>query len=394
MVDSGEEPARSSSYLHFTDGAKRPRRQRERESTVRKSEDRESIQTVVIGAGQAGLSAGYHLKKLGLPFLIIDANKRVGDVWRNRWDSLRLFTPARFDALPGTKFPAPRNSFVTKDEMGDYLESYAEKYELPVSLNTRVDRLSRDGDKFMLTAGSREIEAENVIVAMGKCQVPRVPSFADELGPDIVQMHSNEYKNPEQLNAGPVLVVGAGNSGSEVAMDLRHTHEILMSGRSTGQLPFRIDTPQAKMFLLGLTLRVMFHRVLTVNNPIGRKMRPSVFKGGGPLIRVKRKDLSKAGVERVTRVDRVVDGRPVLEDGTVPEVENVIWCTGYDSGFSWIDLPVLGEHEPNHHRGVVEGEPGLYFTGLEFQYALSSGMVQGAGRDAEYVVRQLAKRVG
>lgn len=352
----------------------------------------ERIQTIVIGGGQAGLSVGYHLARRGLPFVILDANERIGDSWRKRWDSLRLFTPARYDGLAGMPFPAPAFTFVTKDEMADYLEAYAARFALPVRTGVRVDRLSRHGDRFDVTAGGLRFEAENVVVAMSNYQQPRVPPFAHELDPGISQLHSSEYRNPSQLRDGSVLIVGAGNSGAEIAVEVARGHPTWLSGRDTGHVPFRIDGTASRLILSRLTLRFVFHRVLTVRTPIGRKMRPRALAHGGPLIRVKPRDLVAAGIERVPRTAGVRDGLPVLENGRVLAVANVIWCTGFHPGFSWIDLPVFGTDEPLHERGVVAGEPGLYFVGLPFLYALSSAMIHGVGRDAEHIVRVIAAR--
>lgn len=348
--------------------------------------------TIIIGAGQAGLSTGYYLQQQGCDFVILDANERIGDSWHNRWDSLRLFTPARYNGLPGMPFPAPAHSFPTKDEMGDYLEAYAARFELPVRTGVKVDCLSRQGGRFVLTAGDLRFEAENVVVAMANYQKPRVPPFAGELDPGIVQLHSSEYRNPSQLQDGGVLIVGAGNSGSEIALEVASGHQTWMSGRDTGHLPFRIEGLAARFLFVRLVLRFLFHRVLTVNTPMGRKLRPKVLSQGGPLIRVKPRDLAAAGIERVPRTVGVRDGLPVLEDDRVLDVTNVIWCTGFHPGFSWIDLPVLREEEPMHERGVVASEPGLYFVGLHFLYALSSSMIHGVSRDAEHVVQAIASR--
>lgn len=352
----------------------------------------EYFETIVIGAGQAGLSVGYHLARRGISFLILDACDRVGDVWRGRWDSLRLFTPARFDGLDGMPFPAPANEFPTKDEMADYLESYAGRFGLPIRTGTRVDGLALLDGRFHVTADEQCFQADNVVVAMSNYQRPRVPAFASELDPDMVQLHSMEYRNPGQLRTGGVLLVGAGNSGSEIAMELSRSHPVWMSGRDTGHVPFRVGGLAGRLFLTRFVLRFLFHRVLTVSTPAGRKVRPTVLAHGGPLIRVKPSDLARAGVRRVPRVAGVRDGRPVLEDGQLPDVANVIWCTGFEPGFSWIHLPVLGEHEPLHDRGVVPSRPGLYFVGLHFLRSLSSGMIHGVGRDAEHVARHIAVR--
>jgi putative flavoprotein involved in K+ transport len=353
----------------------------------------EQVETLVIGGGQAGLAVGYHLARRGLPFLIVDGNERIGDVWRRRWDSLRLFTPARFDGLPGVPFPAPPDTFPTKDEMADYLEAYAAHVALPVRTGTRIDRLTREGDRFVAEAGTTRIDAANVVVAVGTYQRPKVPPFASDLAPDIVQLHSIDYRDPGQLQPGDVLLVGAGNSGSELAMELSRDHHVVMSGRSTGAIPFRIDGWFGRTVGVRLVVRVLFRRVLTVRTPIGRRVRPKVLTIGGPLIRVKPRDLVAAGVERVPRVAGVRAGRPVLDDGRLLEVANVVWCTGFHPGFDWIDLPIHGEHEPAHDAGIVPSQPGLYFVGLHFLSAMSSEMIHGVGDDAEQIVAHLADRV-
>jgi putative flavoprotein involved in K+ transport len=350
----------------------------------------------VLGGGQAGLSVGYHLAQRGLPFVILDANERIGDSWRKRWDSLRLFTPARYNALPGMRFPGPTHSFSSKDEVADYLESYAARFELQVRTGIRVDRLSRNGRHFVVEAGNRRLEAENVVVAMASHQVPRVPPFAHELDPDIHQLHAGEYRNPAQLKEGTVLIVGAGNSGAEIAIEVAEKHPTWLAGKESGHVPFRIERAPARYLFLPLMFRVVGHRVLTVRTPIGRKMRPKLLSHGAPLVRVKPKDIAAAGVERVPRVVGVRDGLPLLEDGRVLEAANVIWCTGFRPEFSWIDLPVFGNEEapiePIHHRGIVASEPGLYFVGLFFLYAMSSGFLPGVGRDAEHIAKNIALR--
>ena len=353
----------------------------------------EQVKVVVIGAGQAGLSVGYFLARHGVPFVILDANARVGDSWRRRWDSLRLFTAARYDGLVGMPFPAPALSFPTKDDMADYLESYAKSFALPVRSSVRVDRLFREGDRYVVVAGDRRFEAAHVVVAMATYQRPRVPEFAKQLHPGIVQLHSSEYKNPSQLKPGGVLIAGAGNSGAEIALDTCKDHRTWVAGRDTGHVPFRIDGPVARLFLVPFVLRFVFHRILTVRTPIGRKARESVLSKGGPLIRTRPTELKAAGIERVPRVAGVRDGKPLLEDGRVLDAANVVWCTGFHPGFSWIDLPVLDPTgEPRHESGLVSGEPGLYFVGLHFLHAFSSTMIHGIARDAERIVDAIVSR--
>jgi putative flavoprotein involved in K+ transport len=348
--------------------------------------------TIVIGAGQSGLATGYFLQQEGRDFVILDANPRIGDAWRNRWDSLRLFTPARYDGLAGMPFPASPHSFPTKDEMADYLETYAAHFKLPVRTGVRVDHLTRKGNRFMLSAGDQRFEADNVVVAMATFQKPRIPDFTRELDPGIRQIHSVDYRNPDQLQDGSVLIVGAGNSGAEIAMEVSQNHQTWLSGRDTGHVPFRIEGTAARIILLRLVLRGLFHHLLTINTPLGRKIRPEFLSEGGQLIRTKPEDLAEAGVKRVPRTEGIQNGLPLLEDGRVLEVANVIWSTGFTPGFSWIDLPIMGELEPKHRRGVVQSQPGLYFVGLSFLYALSSTMIQGVSRDAEYIVKQIAAR--
>ena len=356
----------------------------------------ERVETLVLGGGQAGLSVGYYLAQRDRPFVILDANERVGDSWRKRWDSLRLFTPARYNGLSGMPFPGPADSFSTKDEVADYLEAYAARFELPVRTDVRVERLTRNGTHFVVEAGDRLFEAQNVVVAMASHQVPRVPSFARELDPGIVQLHSADYRNPSQLQEGSVLVVGAGNSGAEIAVEMVREQPTWLAGKESGHVPFRIERAPARFVFLPLMFRFIGHRVLTVRTPIGRKMRPKLLSHGAPLVRVKPKDIAAAGIERVPRVVGARNGLPLLKDGRVLETANVIWCTGFRPDFSWIDLPVFGDEEdpiePIHRRGIVTGEPGLYFVGLFFLYAMSSGFLPGVGRDAQHVVRDIASR--
>ncbi|HET7374164.1 MAG TPA: NAD(P)/FAD-dependent oxidoreductase [Gemmatimonadaceae bacterium] len=356
--------------------------------------EREHIDTVVIGGGQSGLSVGYHLARRGLSFVILEANERVGDAWRRRWDSLRLFTPARYDGLAGMPFPAPARAFPTKDEMADYLESYARKFDLPVRTRVHVDRLSREGDRFVIATGDRTIEARQVVVAMANYQKPRIPEFASELRPTIAQLHSAEYRNPGQFQAGGVLVVGAATSGADIALEaVRAGHRTLLSGTHPGYVPFRIESSLAHYVLEPLVLRFVFHRVLSLATPMGRKMRLKTHTKGGPLVRVKPRDLVDAGVLRVGRTVGVLDGLPALDDGQALEIANVVWCTGYRPGFSWIDIPIFGsDGEPLHDRGVVATAPGMYFVGLHFLYAPSSTMIHGADRDARHVADAIVAR--
>ena len=352
----------------------------------------EYYETIVIGGSQAGLAAGYYLAREGREFLILEANDSVGGAWRNRWDSMRLFTPAKFSRLPGMRIPeASEWSFVTKDEMADYLEEYARRFKLPVRTGVTVDGLTKVDGWFGVSAGDSRFQARNVIVATGAHRIPKVPGFASELDPRIVQMHSSEYRAPSQLVEGDVLVVGAGNSGAEIAYELIQTRRCLLAGKSSGQLP----VPHGSLrFRPGFRVfRFFMHHIVRVDTRIGRKLAPELFAHADPLIRRREKDLEAVGIERVERVAGVEDGLPALEDGRVVDVPNVVWCTGFRNDFSWIDLPVFdGDGQPQHYRGVVESEPGLYFLGLVFQYSASSDVLPGRGRDGKYIAKHIAAR--
>ena len=350
----------------------------------------ERIDTVIIGGGQAGLAVGYHLARRGRESVILDENERIGDAWRKRWDSLRLFTPAKYDGLPGWRFPARRWSFPTKDEMADYLEAYAARFDLSVRTGVRVERLSKDNGHYVIEAGPQRFEADNVVVATGAHSTAKVPAFARELDPKVLQLHSSEYRGPSQLREGGVLIVGAGNSGAEIAYEVARTHQTWVSGPDVGQIPVPHGGVRARFVLP--VVRFIGHHVLSKRTPIGRKVGPKVAHKASPLIRVKSEHLDTLGVERVPKVLGTRDGRPLLEDGRVMDVANVIWCTGFRQDFAWIDLQILGaDGEPAHDWGVARSEPGLYFAALLFLYSVSSDVLPGVGRDAERIAKHIAK---
>jgi putative flavoprotein involved in K+ transport len=353
---------------------------------MRSSSSPDSVDIVIIGGGQAGLALGYHLTRSQRDYVILEAGSRVGDAWRERWDSLRLFTPRKYDGLPGMPMPGDRLSFPTKDEQADYLEAYAKRFALPVRTGIRVERVRRDGDRFLVDAGSRQWRADNVVLATGAEQMPVVPAFADRIGGSILQMHSSDYRNPGGLRPGSVLVVGVGNSGAEIALELSAHRAVLLAGEPLGELPFRHGRNAAR-FALPL-VRFAGTRVLTLATPIGRKA--AARFSGPPLIRTRLRDLTAAGVTRVPRITDVVDGRPTTADGRVLDVANVMWCTGYREDFGILDLPEVPARRPDQVRGVVSAVPGLYMLGQEFLFAAASATLPGVRRDAKHLASRIA----
>jgi putative flavoprotein involved in K+ transport len=350
------------------------------------------VPIIVVGGGQAGLAVGHELSRSDVRFLILDANDRIGDSWRNRYDSLRLFSPAFYDGLPGMRFPGRPDRFPTKDELADYLEAYAKRFRLPVRSGVRVEELTREGGSFVLRTNERTYVCDSVIVAMAGYQSPRVPEFAARLDPAVVQLHSSAYRNPAQLKPGGVLVVGAGNSAADIALEVSRTHPTWMSGKEVGAIPVAIESAFARLGFVHL-IRFIGHHVMTLDTPMGRRLRPRLLHSAQPLIRVRPRDLERAGVKRVPRVTGAREGKTLLADGRTLEVANVIWATGYGHGFSWIRLPIFDEQgDPRHTRGVVSEIPGLYFVGLQFLYAMSSATLTGVGRDAARVVRAVEQR--
>jgi putative flavoprotein involved in K+ transport len=351
--------------------------------------------TAIVGAGQAGLATAYYLGRAGHDCLVLDENARVGDQWRRRWDSLQLNTPARWDRLPGTPFPAPRSSFPTGRQLADYLEAYAQEHRIGVVPAARVERVRRGTDgRWLVTGPGVRVEADQVVVASGGETHPRRPAFADRLDPGIRQLHSSDYHRPDDLLPGPVLVVGASQSGADLALEsARSGHETWLSGPVKGEIPVPLGSLRAR--LMAPLLWFLANHVLTERTPVGRKARSRVRAGGTPLVRVRRPDLRAAGVRhleaRTTGVDEA--GRPVLADGTVLDVTNVLWCTGFGQDFSLVEPPVTGpDGWPLDEGGIVPDAPGLYFAGLIYQRGFYSMLVGGAGRDARYVARHILAR--
>ncbi|MEZ5115058.1 MAG: NAD(P)-binding domain-containing protein [Candidatus Nanopelagicales bacterium] len=350
------------------------------------------IETLIIGAGQAGLATGYHLAQRGREFIIVDGHPRIGDNWRSHYDSLRLYTPAKFDGLPGMDFPGDPWHFPGKDEVADFLEAYAVAKDLPVRLSTRVDRLvANPGGGFTAAVGSEAVTCDAVVVATGTFgRAPQIPELAAALRPSIQQLHSSEYRNPADLQPGTALVVGASHSGYDIAYELAAERPTILVGPDRGNIPLEWDSARFKLALPAVVFA--WRHLLTRRTPVGRKEMRQARHRGAPTTRVKPYHLAERSVERIQHkvTDASADGCPVLEDGRVLDVANVIWATGFRQDFSWIEADVVGDDGwPREYRGVSETVPGLYFCGLSFQYAFSSMVLPGVGRDAAYVARAI-----
>lgn len=343
---------------------------------------------MIVGGGQAGLAAAYELKLRGVDSLsVLEGGREVGDQWRRRWDSLKLFTPRRHDSLPGSTFAGDPDGFPGKDEVAAYLGWYAREKNLPVRTGVRVEAVRRTGREYLVETSEGPIAAEHVVVATGY-ERPKLPALAAEVDPGIRQLHASEYRNPSQL-VGDVLVVGAGTSGVEISIEAaRSGHRTTLAGRPTGAIPPIFYAFKGRVFWFFAT------RIASLRTPIGRRMRPVVQSHGAPLIRLHIRDASAAGVLRAPRVEAVEDGLPVVGDKGEMRPGTIVWCTGFTRDYSWIEIPMLGpDGYPRQQGGVVDGEPGLYFVGLPFQTRLASGLLGGVGHDAALVAGAIAGRM-
>jgi putative flavoprotein involved in K+ transport len=337
---------------------------------------------LVVGGSQAGLTAGYYLKNARIPFLILDAAAGVGDAWRSRWDSLELFTVARYSSLPGLRFPGDPEHFPGKDEVADYLEEYARSFELPVRRRSRATSLEKADGGYRVTAGSQTCEADQVIVATGAYQRPHVPELAGRLDGEVTQLHTAEYRNPRQLPPGEVLVVGGANSGAQIAEELSATRRVrLARGRKPLRLPRRI---------LGKSLHWWGEHLGVIRAPLGRIRDPK--KGGDLLIGTSYRELAdRYGIEFLARATDAGGRTVTCADGRSVEVTNVVWATGFRSDYSWIHVPVLDDDGlPIHRRGVTTAD-GLYFLGMHFQHSLGSSLIGFVRHDARFLIERIKR---
>jgi len=343
------------------------------------------LDVVVVGGSQAGLAMAWHLAQQGLRFVVLEAGPELGHVWRSRWDSLKLFTPAQYDALPGMAFPAPADTYPTKDPVADYLQAYAAAHDLPVRLDAKVTELRRSGEGFEVrTANDEVFRAHQVVVATGPFQVPFVPPAASKLDASVTQVHSADYRNPQALPEGPVLVVGGGNSGFQIAEELAATRQVDLSiAAKAPMLPQRVGGRDLFWWLTRLGLM----RV-TVDSRLGRRASRREF-----IIGTNRRTLERAGV-RFRRRLLDAEGRTArfADHSTLEDVGVVVWATGYRSDHAWIHIPgVVREGDIVHRRGVTE-VPGLYFLGLSWQHTRGSALLGFVNDDAAYLADCIATR--
>ena len=338
---------------------------------------------VVIGGGQSGLALGRQLQQRGRSFLIVDAGPDTGHVWRSRWDSLTLFTAARYSGLPGLSFPGAPDSYPTKDAVAQYLHHYATTFGLPIRHDTRVTRVTRDGAGFSVHTDGETLHTAQVVVATGPFQNPVIPAVADAISPDIVQLHSSAYRNPEQLPAGPVLVVGAANSGVQIAAELHRTRPVtIASGSATRSLPQRI---LGRDLFWWLTTTGLF--TAPAESRLGRRFRNS----GELVIGTSTRRLAKAGVTVRPRVT-ATDGTTVtFADGATTTPAVIMWATGYRSDYSFLDLTGATDPAgaPVHQRGISPIS-GLYFLGLPWQHTRGSALLGFVGDDAAHIADHMA----
>jgi putative flavoprotein involved in K+ transport len=338
-------------------------------------------EVAVIGAGQAGLAIGYFLKQPGRGFVILEAADSIGPAWRERWESLTLFTPRRCSGLPGLPFPGDPEGYPTRDEVIAYLERYAETFELPIELNSPVRRLLAADAGFVLESDRRTITADQVVVATGPFQKPFVPEAAARLESEVVQMHATGYRNPRGIPDGTVLVVGGGNTGFQIAKDLSRTHRVVLAvGSRQTPLPQRL---LGRDLFWWLTKSRLFNT--TIDSRLGRRLSTRETLIGSSPRELRRN-------YEVELKSRAVDanGRRVrFEDGSELELDAVIWATGYRPDYSWIELPVVNEAGRLRHRRGVTGFPGLYFLGLTWQYRRGSALIGWVKDDAEFIAEQI-----
>jgi len=342
----------------------------------------EGVDVLVIGGGQAGLAMGYHLSERALSFVIADANPEVGHIWRSRWQALKLFTAGRYNNLPGMPFPAEREAYPGKDEVADFLQAYVEKFELPVRLNTTVTRLTRTGDGgYLAETTTGPVRADQVVVATGPFQVPFTPPIANELDPELGQLHSATYQGPEDLPGGRILVVGGANSGQQIALELADSRDVEIAvGQKLPTLPQR---PLGRDIWWWLTATRLAR--VPVSSRLGQRLSQRDVVIGGGL-----RELRRHGVGIRPRVTDASGRTITFEDGESGDYDGIVWATGFRIDHSWIQVPEVKDErdQVRHVRGVTDS-PGLYLLGMTWQYTRTSALLGWVGNDAAFLADQI-----
>jgi putative flavoprotein involved in K+ transport len=342
---------------------------------------RDRVEVAVVGGGQAGLAMGYFLARQGRRFVILERGDSIAPAWRERWDSLKLFTPRAYSSLPGLPFPGEPDDYPTRGDVIAYLERYAEEFDLPIELNSDVRRLSREDGHYVLELDGRTITADAVVVATGPFQAPYVPKLAEELDPDVWQAHSTGYRRPSDIPDGTVLVVGGGNTGFQISKELSTTHKVLLSvGSRQKPLPQRVA---GRDLFWWLTKTGLINK--TVESRLGQRLKDRDTLIGSSPRELKR----RYGVELKPRAIRGSGPTVTFEDGSEVEVDAVIWATGYRPDYAWIDLPIFQrDGRPRHRRGVTD-VPDLYFLGLTWQHTRGSALIGWVKEDAEFIAERI-----
>jgi putative flavoprotein involved in K+ transport len=341
----------------------------------------ERFEVVVIGAGQAGLALGYNLAQQGRNFLILEREHDVAPAWRDRWDSLTLFTPRRYDSLPGMEFPGDPDGYPTREEVLAYLQEYAARFDLPIRVGTPATALTRDDSGFVVDVPDGRIAADQVVLATGPFQEPRIPDLSADLAPEVVQMHSTAYRRPTDLPAGRTLVVGGGNTGYQIAHELASSRETHIAiGTRQPALPQRLFGRDLFFFL---TKTGLINK--SVDTRMGRRMSQKETLVG-PLPKIAK----RLGVTSHARATGASGRTVTFADGSELEVEGVVWATGFRYDHSWIDLPLTGADGRVEHQRGVTAIPGLYTLGLQWQYTRGSALLGFVKADAAYIAEQIS----
>ncbi len=341
---------------------------------------------VVIGAAQAGLSMAYYLKKINKNFLIVDKEQEIGFSWLNRWDSLKLFTPAEFNKLPGMDFPAPKGHYPSKYEVAEYFKAYAQKFDFPVQLNTLVTEVKKEKGGFLVKCGDEVIKTKGVIVGTGPFHIPYTPPCAKNIANSVFQTHSNYYKNPTQLQEGPALVVGDGDSGFQILNEIsKNGRKTYFSGNTKVQ-----TLPQE---VLGKTLWWWFSKTGFLSISRDTWLGKRIMHGRQPVIGTDVKGiLSRKNVQAVGFTNDAEGQTIYTEESTLRDVENIIWATGYRPDFTWIKgLELKKDGYPKNQRGVSPID-NLYFIGLPWLYTRGSATLGGIKKDAKYLCNYILKQ--